>query len=540
MKFSRWSIVCLLMISACAGATQKDKSHQTSAAPAGREITVDGFDGAAIQAAVDRAAPGDVVFLPAGDYLCSRTVTVKTPNITIRGAARLQNVCVVEPGPEDTPPTWDAIPSRCFASPGNLNQVFFAISADGVALRDLVIEGNITHTMGRGIAINAVRQRNLLVDGCELKRHMIGVSITDSTDSLVRDCYIHENYRNGMGYGVMPIGRNMMTGGSSVRIVHNEFTLQRHDIASNSPQTWYLAENNYFHDNDMSQNQPSVDTHPQGQMTLTCIVRDNIFENCTPGSLRAGPSEWTGNTFEQSRNKRRYLVSFGIPAHNGRYIPNCTNHDQYFGENDNRSGVPIANVQTWNFPPVKWSAYSLFIDGELWEAKHTEHPAYAEGTRPMVGHMFWTKPGDRKEINEIEPAKPYDLHVMAVDPQGFADIKEIGVQIRAEATRYTPGNDDGVYDAAGNLYFKATPKSLSARKKPGSGKWSRVGLPLLSKPSWKQNGTHRVELTMRVTLPTSVKGPQWRLQGYAIDNEGNKPIEAWYEKQEGWKFSIIR
>lgn len=536
MKLGYWFSVCGLLMSACAGLAQTERGHEKNAV-AGKIIEVEGYTSAAIQAAVDRAQPGDTVRLPAGDYLCSRTVTVRTPRVTIRGAARLHDVCRVEPGPADTPPAWDGKPSHCCAPRDNLNLTFFSVPADDVVIRDLFIEGNITHTAGQGVGVQAVRQHRLVVDGCEIKRHMIGVALTDSADGLVQNCYIHENYRNGMGYGVQPVGRTMMVGGSSVRIVHNEFTLQRHDIASNGPLTWYLAEDNYFHDNDETQNQPSVDTHPQGQMTLTCIVRDNIFESCTPGSLRAGPSEWTGNTFAADCKKRRYLIGMGIPAHNGRFIPNCTNHDTYIGENTNLADVPALNVALWNFPPKKWSAYSVFLDGDLWEAGHREYPPYAEGTRPMVGHIFWTAPGDNKELRQIAAGQAYDLHVMAVDPQGAEDIREIGVQIRAEGTAYTPGNEGGVYDPAGNHYFKATRTELSSRMGKGTGTWTRADA---APWSWKQKGTHRIELTVRVTLPKSAKGLPWRLQGYALDKEGNRPIESWYEKQEGWKFAVAR
>lgn len=533
MKFERWLIIACLILSACAAV------RNTKQTP---EIKVDGFTSAAIQAAVDRARPGDTIYLPAGDYLCSRTVEVKTDGVTIRGAAKLMNVGVIEPGPENIAPAWDSKPSRC-ASPGNINQNFFRISADGVTMRDLFIEGNITHTSGRGIAIQTTRHNRLTIDGCELKRNMIGVGLYESRDNLVQHCYIHENYRNGMGYGVMAVGGNdMMVGGSTVRIANNEFTLQRHDIASNGPQTRYVAENNYFHDNDETQNQASCDAHPQGQMTLSIVVRDNFFENCIPGYLASGSAEWTGNTFERC-TKRPYLVTMGIPSHNGRYIPGSCDHDSYFGENDNRTTATLLNVLAYKFPDVRWVVYSLFEDGDLWEVKNTKQRPYAEGTRPMIGHMFWTEPGGTEEIKEIKPNKFYDLHVMAVDPQGAGDIKEIGVQIREENTPYTPGNEGGAFDPKSNIYLKANPEKLYMRLTKNSSEWTDLSL---SKPrhgrsiawAWKQNGTHRIELTMRVNFPKSIIGTQWRLQGYALDNEGNRPIENWHEKQEGWRFSI--
>ena len=85
---------------------------------------------------------------------------------------------------------------------------------------------------------------------------------------------MHENYRDGFGYGVSITGPTMATGGSEGTISHNEFTYNRHAIASNSPDTRFVVADNYFHDNDLSQWQACVDTHPQGGFTLRAVVRD--------------------------------------------------------------------------------------------------------------------------------------------------------------------------------------------------------------------------------------------------------------------------
>ncbi|SVE49885.1 uncharacterized protein METZ01_LOCUS502739, partial [marine metagenome] len=68
-----------------------------SAVVAGADVLVQGFNDAAIQAAVRRAAAGDTVRLPAGDYVFTGTVTVDRPLVLV-GAGRLLDVGIIEPG----------------------------------------------------------------------------------------------------------------------------------------------------------------------------------------------------------------------------------------------------------------------------------------------------------------------------------------------------------------------------------------------------------------------------------------------------------
>ncbi len=71
MKFGYGFIVGCLAMSACAGLASTERGHEKNAV-AGKIIEVEGYTSAAIQAAVDRAQPGDTVRLPAGDS-CAAT-----------------------------------------------------------------------------------------------------------------------------------------------------------------------------------------------------------------------------------------------------------------------------------------------------------------------------------------------------------------------------------------------------------------------------------------------------------------------------------
>ena len=83
-----------------------------SVAVAGGDVLVQGFNDAAIQAAIHRAAAGGTVRLPAGDYVFTGTVTVDRPLVLI-GNARLLDVGVIEPGEPNEPPRWSSAPSVC-------------------------------------------------------------------------------------------------------------------------------------------------------------------------------------------------------------------------------------------------------------------------------------------------------------------------------------------------------------------------------------------------------------------------------------------
>ena len=113
---------------------------------------------------------------------------------------------------------------------------------------------------------------------------------------------------------------------------------------------------------------------------------------------------------------------------------------------------------------------------------------------------------------------------MAVDPQGHANLAEIGIQIRnATQFPYKPGNSGGAFDPAGDFYLRLDATSVKAREGIGSGDWSditgRAGLYAdAGAYSWAPAGDHRIHAVVRVKLPAQPPaGADWQLQGYTLD-----------------------
>ena len=151
--------------------------------------------------------------------------------------------------------------------------------------------------------------------------------------------FLHDNALDGMGYGVVVSGTQMTEGGSTVLISESEFALNRHAIASNSPETRFAVERCYFHDTNPSQLQPDVDAHPQGLSTLRLVVRDSTFVRTRPIGVKAGSMEITGNRFDSScGDVIGQMILFGQPTHNGNIIADAYMHDVYIGGNRNESG----------------------------------------------------------------------------------------------------------------------------------------------------------------------------------------------------------
>lgn len=513
------------------------------------EVVVRGFTDQAVQQAIDEAAVDDVVVLPAGPYLFEKTVVIKR-TITIRGAAELQGVAVVEPGSEDVPPHWDGEPSLCYTHDPELT--LFQVESDSVKFVGLKLEGAVTHEIGTGRGIVIFQHNGLVVEGCELLHHNKGIFFRNSLQGHVRRSYLHENYRNGEGYGVSVGGKWMAEGGSEVVISGCEFTLNRHGIASNSPQTHLVVEDNYFHDDDPVQKQASVDAHPQGGASYRLVIRNNVFENTRPIDVKTGSVEVTGNRFDRLCGDwwPHSPVYLGPPEHNDKFVPQARIHDIYIGNNLNETEHPLVRVRTFKYADgEKWAAYNVFVEGELHSAAHPEYPPLASDPRPLVGHLYVTAPGGHVPLTTIRRNTWYDLHVMACDPQGATDIARIDVQIvDKERFAYVSGNEERVFDPRGNYFLRSDGTSVFVREEGKSDQWiDRSGVqgtyvdarPQGGKHAWGPYGSHRLHLVLRFRLlPEARVGEGWRLHGYALDRAGNVPISAWYEQQEGWPLHV--
>ena len=308
---------------------------------------------------------------------------------------------VVEPGEPNDPPYWSGPPSVCLTEDPDLR--LFRVESDDVTFERLKLAGVVTHETGTCEGISVFGHDRLVVRNCEITRFLRGVDLRNSLRSVVTGSYLHQNYRNGYGYGVAISGPTMEAGGSEVSIYRNEFTLNRHGIASNSPQTRFTVEDNYFHDNDLVQGQACVDIHPQGGYTIRAVVRDNIFERTTPMGFKSGSIEITGNYIDPGCGDYEVggysrMLDFGPPTHNGNFIPQAILHDIYIADNVNDTDPwrRLLWVYDWEYEgETRFVAYNVFVDGRLF--KHNSamnnapwHPYPGESPRPFVGQIYVT------------------------------------------------------------------------------------------------------------------------------------------------------
>ncbi len=365
----------------------------------------------------------------------------------------------------------------------------------------------------------------------------------------MENCYSHHNNREGMGYGVEIIGASMTVGGSEVVVTGSEFCYNRHDVASNSPETRFMVLNNYFRDNDPNQSQAAVDTHAQGGYAMRVVIRDNLFKNTRPIALRTGSIEITGNYFDPlcANWINGVPCQFAIPVHNSVYVPEVSNHDIYIGENINETGEDLVLVDTYNYPTggIKYVAYNLYTDGELFEKTHTNYPPLSVDPKPLVGHIYITETGGNTAVENIQSNTWYDLHLMACDPQGWTNIAEVGVQIvNTDYNSYTTNmTTAGNFFPLGNYFIKSDGSNLYAREAEGSSSWTNVnGTNSLyvdgSNWSWTSSGTNRLHFKVRVKVLSNVAAGTWKLYGYVRDKNNNLPIAAWSTDQEGWDIAL--
>ena len=521
-----------------------------------RSLQVYGFTGEAIQEAIYRASEGDTLILPEGEYLFHKTVIIDR-SITLLGAAEIVDVGAVEPKEPNDPPYWDAPPSVCFAE--DIDLTLFQVESDAVTFENLKLVGAVTHETGSGSGIAIRGYDRLEVQNCEITRFRKGVEFSNSLQGVVSGSYLHENYRNGFGYGVSITGLTMASGGSEVAIVNNEFTFNRHSIASNSPETRFIVENNYFHDNDLSQQQACVDTHPQGGYALRAVVRNNTFERTRPMAFKSGSLEITGNYFDPgcgdySIGGYSRMLDFGDPTHNGDFIPQAILHNIYIGDNTNASNPQrrLLWVDAYDYSgETKFVVYNMFVNGRLFTHNSNLSPAPRypfpdSSPNPFVGHMYITLPGTEVRVDTVASNTWYDLHALAVDPEGADDIAEIGVQLLS-SQRLAPEAGDRIhrdeFSAAESYFIRSVGASVYAKENDGSPNWRDVtqirGMYVDGmETSREADGTHRIHLIARFRVSDRAIRGTWRMFGYARDNGDNLPLPPWHELLEGWPIEV--
>lgn len=164
-----------------------------AAAPAhAATITVEGFDSAAITAAIERAEPGDVVMLPAGVYSITEAVR-PTTGIALRGAGQDETILRFT---GDTP-----------------SHMMVISGAEGVEVSHLTLDGAENPNAHQGLTAGNSRRLNIhhitirdLVRTDTFGPHGIRFSGVDPTrergvtDSVIADCRL-ENIGVGASFG---------------------------------------------------------------------------------------------------------------------------------------------------------------------------------------------------------------------------------------------------------------------------------------------------------------------------------------------------
>ncbi|RJS84980.1 hypothetical protein CW702_01700 [Candidatus Bathyarchaeota archaeon] len=331
----------------------------------------------AIQRAMDVLASSNtvhrVVILPSGEYTFTSTVTIPSYTLVL-GEGKLRDVCAIELGTDEKPPYWDPPTAHCVTTDETL--IMFEVAGDNVIIKNLKIEGAVKkHERGSGTGIYVLNHRNVTIERCEILYHRMAIWFAQS-QGLVRECYIHRNFRNGYGYGVCIVGTSMTTGGSNVTVIGCEFALNRHDITSNSPETEWRLIKCYFRDNDPVQNQCSVDSHAHGGRTLRFAIINCTFKNTRPIGLHSGTGVIKNNYFHSSCAKWcNEVIILGYPTHNGRYVPNPKKdagkpklHDIIIEGNINETGKQLLRIYEYDFPDdnegPKPVAEKVYVDGK--------------------------------------------------------------------------------------------------------------------------------------------------------------------------------
>ncbi len=480
---------------------------------------VNGSDGTAIQAACDALKnTGGVVWLPAGNYLVYSKITVYA-DTTICGAGILENV-----RGSGGAPKWEGR-SRCYAVDPDLR--LFETKGDRVTFAHMMVEGASTDPKNKtrkGNGIHATGTEEFRMVNCEVTGNVMGLVLRESKKAIVEKSYFHHNLRWGLGYGICVIGKTMAQGGSRVVIRDCEFATNRHDIASNSPKTWWAAIRCTFRDNDPVTNQAAVDTHPHGYDTLRYYLADCTFENTRPTSFRAGTGSILRNRFKSSCGWwYSSMIKVGIPEHNGTFV-DCTFHDSYIADNTNQSGKKLFASRSYNYSDKWWKpkrrvpVFSTFLGGSKWSSFLWS--PIRTNSRPVVGEIYLSKTGSSKRTHHVLKGKKYDVHAMVLDPQGRKNLKSLTVYL-APMKHW-----DGSFDP--NEAYSAKVEIQGKKVGPGwdsrTGKWHAN----VSNLSIKTKGNDRYHVKFRVKIPADVdiSGP-YRLVAFARDKNQHVSLNHW-------------
>jgi hypothetical protein len=321
----------------------------------------------ALQVACERALKegARVVLLPAGQYTFETEVLVPG-GLTLLGEG-----------------------SRTLIRTGGTKTCLFRVDGDLVRLTRLKLVGADTSPSVDndtcGVLVSG--KKNVRVDHCELFGFRYATNFVDEATAQVDHCLIHHNLRAGQGYGVLVMS------GTYVLVADNEFSQNRHSLASNGALDWsspkrlgkYVHKpgvrkthwefiHNHVRSNDRSLHELcAVDAHPG--MDGTFVVEGNLFEDLCHGvGIRDGSGLIRGNIFRNLRTasnfRRLVAMSITYDKHNNIPVEGCMPHHIEVEGNVflMPEGVKYAKTSLGK-------AENILVDGKLVAATKTPHRA---------------------------------------------------------------------------------------------------------------------------------------------------------------------
>ena len=387
----------VLVLGVSAFGAQQDEGRATTAAAVGprdpvgpdvplseadkrrfaKRVTVQRRTGEAVKAACEHAVKEgiSVVFLPAGQYVFDAELEVPG-GLALLGEGS-KTVCRAK----------------------ELNTHLFRTGGDLVRFTRLKLQGANTTpgTENNTYGISVGGKQNIRIDHCELLGFSYATSFGSEATAQVDHCGIHHNLRAGLGYGVA------IYSGAYVLITDNEFSQNRHSLASNGALDWsspkrvgkYLHKpgvrkthwefiHNLVGGNDLSPYELcTVDTHPG--MDGTFVVEGNSFENLRHGvGIRDGSGLIRGNVFRnlQTVTNFRSVVAISIVygTHNSIPVEGCMPHDIQVEGNMFLMPEGVKYEKCW-----LGKAENILIDGKL--VAETKAPPRAQSPMPLLVPM---------------------------------------------------------------------------------------------------------------------------------------------------------
>ncbi len=190
------------------------------------DVTVEGsLDDTSIQAALNELGEeGGVVYIPAGEYVINNQVTVPCNNVTIYGDGAdtiLQGIWFETKGMIVAENREDVRISRLHFRSLPLEEFRGYNNEQHAAKPEDVGRPTVT-----SLAVRLTNCTRVRVDHVEFERFgYSGILLRGGTEICIDHCFFHENFRYGLGYGIVPCAT------TECYVEDNNFENHRHGVA---------------------------------------------------------------------------------------------------------------------------------------------------------------------------------------------------------------------------------------------------------------------------------------------------------------------